>query len=85
MLPAFSLEKDLQQDIKDIILYHAKEYTALSYYEIQTWVERAEKTAIINDSEVIKESDIYSYFMDSLRVRVGTDEKTGKLYLYKNG
>lgn len=85
MLPAFSLEKDLQQDIKDIILYHAKEYTALSYYEIQTWVERAEKTAIINDSEVIKESDIYSYFMDSLSVRVGTDEKTGKLYLYKNG
>ena len=85
MLPAFTLENDLQQDIKDIILYHAKEYTALSYYEIQTWVERAEKTAIINDSEVIKESDIYSYFMDSLRVRVGTDEKTGKLYLYKNG
>lgn len=85
MLPAFTLDNDMQPDIKDILMYQAREYTALSYYEIQTWVERAEKTAIINDTEVIKESDIYSYFMDSLRVQIGRDEKTGKLYLYKIG
>lgn len=85
MLPAFSIENDMQQDIKDILLYHAREYTALSYYEIQTWVERAEKIAIINDTEVIKESDIYNFFMESLRVQVGREDSTGKLYLYKLG
>lgn len=85
MLPAFTLKKDMQDDIKEILLYHARQYTALSYYEIQTWVERSEKIAIIAGSEEIKESDIYNFFMDSLRVKVGTDEKTGKLYLYKIG
>lgn len=83
MLPAFELVHDMQPDIKEILLYHARDYTELSYYEIQTWVERAEKIAIIHDTEQIKETDIYNFFMDSLRVKVSTDEKTGKLYLYK--
>lgn len=85
MHPAFSIEHDMQKDIKDILLYHAREYTALSYYEIQTWVERSEKMAIIDDREYIKETDIFNFFMDSLRLRVSMDENTGRLYLYKMG
>ncbi len=85
MLPAFTLKEDMELDIKNILLYHAREYTALSYYEIQTWVERAEKTAIINNSEEISEKDIFKFFMESLHIKVGKDRKTGELYLHKEG
>lgn len=83
MHPAFDMDMDMDKDVRDILLYHAKDYTALSYYEIQTWVERAEKTAIIEGSETLKESEIYRHFMDSMRVTVNTDKKTGKLYLHQ--
>lgn len=78
--PDFTIKEDFDKNIKSILLYHAKGYTALSYYEIETWVQRAEKIAIINDSTEIKESDIFKFFMESMRVMVNTDKK-GKLYL----
>lgn len=78
--PDFTIKEDFDKDIKNILLYHAEGYTALSYYEIETWVQRAEKIAIINDSTEIKESDIFKFFMESMRVKVNTDKK-GKLYL----
>lgn len=78
--PDFTIVEDMDKEIKNILLYHAKSYTALSYYEIENWVQRAEKIAIINDSTEIKESDIYKFFMESMRVSVSKDKK-GKLYL----
>lgn len=83
MLDKFELEMDMQQDIKDIVLYHAKEYTGLSYDGIETWVERAEKLAIMRGEEVIKESEIYKYFMDALHVKACWDSDRGCYYLYK--
>lgn len=82
MHPAFTLENDMDEKIKAIVLDYARNYTGLSYDEIETWVERAEKLAIMQDTEVIKETDIYSFFMDSLRIKVCTD-KDGKLYLHQ--
>ena len=73
----------MDEQVKEVILYHARNYTGLSYDEIETWVERAEKLAIMRDSTVIKETDIYNFFMDSLRVKVSYNEKTGKPYLYQ--
>ena len=84
MLPGFTIENDVEENIKSIILWHAENYTGLSFDEIETWVERAEKIAIMNDTEVIKESDIYSFFMDSLRVKLCYDEEQ-KPYLYRMG
>ena len=80
----FTLMTDMDTGIKDIILWHARDYSQLSYDEIETWVERAEKKAIIDDRQVILESEIYDYFMDSLRVSISYDEN-GKPYLYKRG
>ena len=85
MHPAFSLIYDMQQDIKDIVLDYARNYTGLSYDEIETWVERAEKLAIMRDSEEIKETDIYGFFMDSLRIKVCTNESDKSLYLHQIG
>lgn len=81
--PSFTINYDMQEDIKEIILWHARNYAQLSYDEIETWVERAEKKAIIRDEEVVSEKEIYDYFMQSLRVRLGRGED-GKYYLYKD-
>ena len=83
LLKDFTIENDMDEQVKEVILYHARNYTGLSYDEIETWVERAEKLAIMRDSTIIKETDIYNFFMDSLRVKVSYNEKTGKPYLYQ--
>lgn len=85
MHPAFTMEHDMDAEIKAIVLDYARNYTGLSYDEIQTWVERAEKIAIRRDSEEIRESEIYSFFMNSLRIKVCTNEKDGTLYLHQIG
>lgn len=75
LLPDFTIEHDMDSKIKEIILWEARNYTGLSYDEIETWVERAEKLAIMDNRTVIKESEIYKFFMDSLRVKVCYDKK----------
>ena len=84
MIKGFTMKKDMQEDIKQIVLQHTRNYTGLSYDEIETWVERAEKLAIMRDSEEVLESEIFSFLMDSLRVKVGRNPE-GKLYLYQEG
>lgn len=83
ILPKFRLENDMEQKIKEIIKWQGKTYTALSYYEIQDWVERAEKKALISGTDIIKESDIYDNFMYSMRMKLGRKEVTGEPYLYQ--
>lgn len=85
MHPKFKFIENMESDIKDIILWHARDYTGLSFDEIETWVERAEKLAIIRGEEVILETEIYKYFMESLRVTVCWDDKKEKHYLHKIG
>ena len=80
-IPEFTLVHDMDEEIKSIVLYHAENYTGLSYDEIETWVERAEKVAIIEGVEEIHEKDIYGFFMDSLRLKIGYDNNS-KPYLF---
>ena len=84
MLPAFSLDMDMQPEIKKIILWHARNYTGLSYDGIKTWVERAEKKAIMREEETIKETEIYDYFMDAMHVSLKLNDKN-EYYLFDNG
>ena len=79
----FILNQDMQQDVKDILMWHGRNYTQLSYFEIQDWVERAEKNALIHDTLEVSENEIYGYFMQSMRVKVGYD-RDNKLYLYQD-
>lgn len=82
LLPKFEYDMDLQKDIKEIILFHARTYTGLSYYGIKDWVERAEKDALIHDTNVVKESTVFSYFMQAMRIKIGEDGR-GKPALYQ--
>lgn len=78
----FILKHDMQKDVKDILMWHGRNYTQLSYFEIQDWVERAEKNALIHDTLEVSENEIYGYFMQAMRVKVGYD-RDNKLYLYQ--
>jgi len=76
----FNIEEDFDKDIKKLLIEKAKSFTTLSYYEIEVWVTRATKLAIIEGSEVIKESTIFKFMMQAMRIKDCRD-KDGKLYL----
>ena len=76
----FKIEEDFDKDIKQLLIEKAKSFTTLSYYEIEVWVTRATKLAIIEGSEVIKESTIFKFMMQAMRIKDCRD-KDGKLYL----
>lgn len=81
LLEGFTIEKDFSQEIKESLWFHARNFNQLSYRIMTDWVERAEKSAIMEDSMQVKESIIYGHLMDAMRMKIGTD-KNGKFYLY---
>ena len=81
LLPAFTIEDDMDEKIKSIVLDYARNFTELSYRRIEDWVERSEKKAIIDGTTVVKLSDVYSYFMRAMRIIVCYD-KEGAPYLH---
>lgn len=67
----FKLEDDVDPTIRDIVERRAKSSDVkLSYYEIQSIVERAMKQAIMNDTTIVKTSNIYSAFAVSMRIKI---------------
>lgn len=81
LLSAFTIKEDMDPKLEEVILWHARNYIGLSYRNMQTWVERAEKNAIIKGREYIFISEIFKYFMEEMRVEVGF--KGDKPYLYQ--
>lgn len=67
----FKLVDDVDPTIKDIVERRAKSSDIkLSYYEIQGIVERAMKKAIMNDTNLVKTSDIYDSFALGMRIKI---------------
>lgn len=77
----FKYEKDMDSSIKSIVDKHLLQYDQISYYEIETWVQRAEKDAIIDGTYTMHENVMYKYLMESLRIAVRKNDNTGELYL----
>jgi Predicted ATPase (AAA+ superfamily) len=82
MRGSFSMECDMVRDVKDAVLSQVQYTQSLSYRKIRDWVERAEKQAVIKDACTVKESEIYGYLMQELRIRTCYD-KNGELYLHQ--
>lgn len=82
MLPKFELIDDVNNDVRDIVKKRAKQNVKLSYYEIQTVVERAMKNAILNDTIEVKSSDIYKMLADNMnfKVRFGTNLDSKEMF-----
>ena len=68
----FIIDDDAEESIKDIIAHKASQYAKLSYYEIQEIVKRAMKDAILNDTNIVKTSEIYKLLATSMNVRLST-------------
>lgn len=77
----FTYVEDMEPALKNIVLEYASTFTGLSYGGIEDWVQRAEKQAIIRGELEVKESEIYFYFMQHMRIKVYEDDK-GRKYLY---
>lgn len=80
--PDFTYEKNMKQEVKDIVLKQVDDYDRLSYHAIRDWVERVEKQAIIDNSKIIREASIYWYLEQELRIQVKQNDK-GEYYLHQ--
>lgn len=79
MFPKFHLMDDVDPVTESIIERRAKSNAKLSYYEIQVLVEKAMKRAILNDTDIVKTSDIYADFAVNMNIKLqfqtGEDNK----------
>lgn len=73
MFPKFTLIDDVDEQAANIIERRAKDNAKLSYYEIQVLVEKAMKRSILNDTDVVKMSDIYKDLAINMNMKVKFD------------
>lgn len=79
----FKYIKDADNKIRSALMQAVRKYTNLSFAEIETWVQRAEKEAILRDQFEIKQSEVYSFLMYNMGYEVHTNDM-GE-YLYQTG
>lgn len=65
----FTLENDVSEVEISIVRNRLKDYTKLSYFELQDLTERGMKKAVIQDSTVVKLSWIVAELETILRLR----------------
>lgn len=82
--PDFTYIKDADENIRFALMESVKNYTGLSFAEIEIWVQRAEKDAILQGKSQFTQSEVYDYIMRSMGFKMNTHEKLGK-YLYQEG
>lgn len=70
MFPKFHLLDDVDQNTAQIIERRAKSNAKLSYYEIQVLVEKAMKRQVLNNTDIVKMSDIYKDFAISMNIKL---------------
>jgi len=70
IFPSFMVIDDVDGTTESIVERRAKQYTKLSYYELQGLVERAMKTAVLNDTNTIRTSDIYRDLANDMRINL---------------
>lgn len=80
----FKYTKDADDNIRYALMEAVKNYTGLSFAEIEIWVQRAEKDAILNGKTEFTQSEVYSYIMRSMGFKMNEHEKIGK-YIYQTG
>lgn len=69
MFPEFTFVDDVDDTTDFIVNNRAKQYTKLSYYELQGIVERAMKKAIIHGNTNLMASDVYSELKITLKIK----------------
>ncbi len=67
----FKLEDDVDETKKSIVQKRFSQNTKMSYYQIEGIINEAMKKAVLNDTTVVKTSDIYDEIIRSMGIRVG--------------
>ena len=80
----FKYTKDADENIRYALMEAVNNYTGLSFAEIEIWVQRAEKDAILNGKTEFTQSEVYDYIMRSMGFKMNEHEKIGK-YIYQTG
>lgn len=78
----FKLDKDVDSWLKEAVLQQVDKEGSFAYRNIRDWVERVEKTALVSNTLVVKESDIYNFLMQELRIEVCRYDN-GEPYLHQ--
>lgn len=78
----FELDKDVDSWLKEAVLQQVDKEGSFAYRNIRDWVERVEKTALVSNTLVVKESDIYNFLMQELRIEVCRYDN-GEPYLHQ--
>ena len=65
----FILDDDVDDTTRGIVKRRAKQNMNLSYYEIEELVKKAMKRSILNDTNIVRTSDIYSDFCVAMNIK----------------
>ena len=80
--PKFRIVDDVDKTVEGIVERRAQQNAKLSYYEIQGIVEKAMKRSIINGTNVVKTSDVYNDFRESMgfKIRFNTGDDDEEIF-----
>ena len=66
----FILDDDVDTTTRDIVKRRVKQNMKLSYYEIEELVKKAMKRSILNDTDIVRTSDIYKDFCLAMNIKI---------------
>jgi AAA+ superfamily predicted ATPase len=79
IFPKFIVDDDVDDTTREIVKRRASQYAKLSYYEIEELIKRAMKRSILNDTSIVKTSDIYTDLATAMNFKIkfgtGTDNE----------
>lgn len=86
LYPKFILQDDVADTMREIVKKRTKQNVKLSYYELEELIKRAMKRSILNDTNIVKTSDIYNDLASAMRVKVhlGTAEDPEEMFSNNN-
>ena len=82
----FKLDDDVDDETREIIKRRAKANVKLSYYELEEVIKRAMKRAVLNDTNIVKTSDVYSDLAMAMNVKVRfhTEDDDPEIFVNEN-
>ena len=81
--PKFEYIEDANEKTRKALMWALKSYTNLSFAEIEIWVQRAEKVALMEERFTITQNEVYEYMLHNLRFSIH-DGPFGE-YVYQSG
>lgn len=84
LFPTFNLEDDVAPNVREIVKRRTQQNMKLSYYEIEELVKKAMKRSVLNDTTIVKTSDIYADFSLAMNVKIRLGTATDNEEIFHN-